>query len=76
MMNYKDKLIETIRKRNETVYLTVGFRWKNPTTMDKPMTPDEAVEWVQKSAGFYAKVELSDRNGRLCMNAYTTGDMW
>ena len=75
-MNYKEKLIQSIREAGETVYLTVGFRWKNPTTMDKPLTPDEAVKWVRECAGFYALVELKQRNGKLCMNAYTTGDMY
>lgn len=75
MVDYKEKLIERIKEHNDTVYLTIGFRWKNPTTMDKPMTVDEAIEWVLTMAGHYAKVELDVRQGKLCMNAYTTNDM-
>lgn len=76
MIGYRDKLIESMEKRGETVYLTIGFRWKNPTTKDKPMKVKEAVDWVRNNAGKYARVELQERNGRLCLNAYTTGDMW
>lgn len=76
MISYKEKIIDQIKKHNSTVYLTIGFRWKNPTTMDKPMTSAEAVEWMRTASGHYAKIELEERQGKLCMNAYTTNDMW
>ena len=69
----RDTAIKEIRKRNETVYFTVGYRWKHPATLDKPLTPDEAVKVVER--GFYT-FELEDRYGRFCLNGYTDGDMW
>lgn len=76
MNDYKEKLQETIKKHNDTVYLTIGFRWKNPTVMDKPMTSEEAIEWVRTTAEHYAKVEIDVYQGKAYLNAYTTGDMW
>ena len=75
-MVYKDALIDEIKQRNETTYLTIGFRWKGPTTMDKPLSPSEAVEWVEQAYSKYALITLEERQKRLCMNAYTTNDMW
>lgn len=76
LSTYEEQMIQQIKNRNETVYLTVGFRWKNPTTMDVPMTPDKAIEWIQTGTKYYALIELNDRQGKLCLNAYTANDMW
>ena len=76
MADYIDGLIKQVKQHNDTVYLTIGFRWKNPTTMDKPLTPAQAVEWLTKYAGKYALVELKESNGWLHLNAFTSGDMW
>ena len=74
--NYKESLINSIKKHNETVYLTIGFRWKNPSVMDRPLEPKSAIDWINRMYGYYAKIELNDRDGKLHLNAYTQGDMW
>lgn len=83
MIEYKERLIDQIKKHNSAVYLTVGFRRKNPTTMDKPMTSAEAIEWVRSSSGHYAKVELKERQGKrtltlqtICDNKTKEGLIW
>lgn len=71
-------IADIIREKNETVYLTIGFRWKHPTTMDHPMTPQQAIEWLETGAKHYAMVEAEEResDGAILLNAYTANDMW
>ena len=69
----KSKLIQSIKEHNNTVYLTIGFRWKCPTTMDKPMTVKQAIEFVNNSNYF---MELNKRDGKLYLQCYTANDMW
>lgn len=44
--------------------------------MGKPMTPEEVVDWIEKSSKYYAKIELTELCGKLHMTAYTGDDMW
>lgn len=70
----KEEIIKRIKENGGTVYLTIGFRWKHPTTMDKPMTPEEAIDFVQRSGLF---LEIDDRkDGKFHLQAYTANDMW
>lgn len=71
----KSKLIHSIEDHNDTVYLTIGYRWKHPTTLDKPMTVRQAVDFVDKNyCGYF--MELDKRDGKLCLQCYTGNDMW
>lgn len=70
----KDEVIKRIKENGGTVYLTIGFRWKNPTTMDKPLTAEEAIKFVQSSGLF---MEINDRkDGKFHLDTYTANDMW
>lgn len=68
-------IAEYIEKEKATVYLTIGFGYKNPTTHNKKMSPSEAIEWINKRGQRYW-LELGMRdNGELHLNAYTDNDM-
>lgn len=69
----KDELIKAIKERNETVYFTVGYRWKSPTTLDKPLTPEEALAVVERGGYLF---QLRVDNGKFHLDAYTDSDMW
>jgi hypothetical protein len=64
---------ERIKELNETVYLTIGYRWKCPNTLDKQLTAEEAVEFITRFHYFY---EIERKNGKLHLNAYTANDMF
>ena len=71
------KIIEYLKDCKETIYLTVGFRWKSPTTMDVPMTADEAIKYLEENRGHYALVELEiHKDNKHNLNCYTSNDMW
>lgn len=66
-------LKDRIREHGGTVYLTIGYRWKNPTTLDHPMSNEAAIEFVEKGGYF---MELNKRGDRMCLQSYTANDMW
>lgn len=68
----RSKLIQQIEETNDTVFLTIGFRYRNPTTLDRPLTTEQAVQFVKDSKYF---MELEERDGRLCLQCYTANDM-
>ena len=69
----KSKLIQQIEENNDTVFLTIGFRYRNPATLDRPLTTEQAVRFVKESKYF---MELEERDGMLCLQCYTASDMW
>ena len=70
----KGNIIDWLKETNKDVYLTIGFRWKSPRTMDVHMVAEEAIKWLEKNAGEYALIELE--TGRNRLNCYTANDMW
>lgn len=73
MFDERNEILKKIEEHNDTVYLTIGYRWKNPTTLDKPMTVRQAAQFV-KETGYF--MELKERDGKLCLQCYTANDMW
>ena len=62
--------------RDRQVLMTIGWRFKNPTTKDVPMTTAEAIDYIEKNEKHYALVELDERHNMLFLNFYTANDMW
>jgi len=65
-----DRLLHTKKK----ILWTVGYRWKNPTTLDVPVTAERAAEIIK--CGFYALCELKEKEDCILLQCYTSNDMW
>lgn len=69
-----NKIVDRIQKHNGRVYLTVGFRWKHPTILDRPVSKEVAIK--EACSPHYALTELDEKDGKLYLTCYTANDMW
>lgn len=56
--------------------LTIGLRYRNPTTCDKPMGMRELAELIRSTGGFYWWDVDEYDDGVLRANAYTGNDLF
>ena len=54
------------------IYLTVGYRWKGPTTKDKVVTKEE----LQKTLDWMACADVSVKEDKIEVNAFSVNDMY
>lgn len=71
------KAIEFINKApiDSPILLTIGLSYMNPRTHNKPLTHEEAIEWVETHGGEY-HIKAFTRNGDHHLNAYTDNYLW
>ena len=72
--NHRQMMIDRLLHTNKKILWTVGYRWKNPTTLDVPVTTEKAVEIIK--CGRYALCELEEKEDRMLLQCYTSNDMW
>lgn len=68
----RESLKEFIEKTDKPIRYTYGLKFKGPTTMNVPVSKEQALEIVDSQSLLDAK-ELDDC---LDLNAYSGNDMW
>ena len=68
----KKELEKFITETKKPIRYTYGFKYRKPTTMNKPITKEQALNILEKESYLDAE-ELEDC---LDLNAYSSNDMW
>ena len=61
-------------QEKKPVLLTVGYRWKNPTTMDAPISHKEAIDIIENHR--YPDFRFIERDDCFLLECFTAADMW
>ena len=74
----KEKAIDFINSvpSNEPILLTIGFAMRNPTTCNKELSHEAAIDWVENHGQRYWLETGQDNDKRYHLNAYTANDMY
>ena len=68
----REKAIEIISNSNKPCVYTFGFKYKNPTTRDVPISKEKAIEIIKKES----LLDITEYEDRFDLNAYSGNDMW
>ena len=68
----KDRLKAFIKKTDKPIRYTYGFKFRNPTTLNVPVSKEKALDIVDSQSMLNAK-ELDDV---LDLQAFSSNDMW
>lgn len=68
----REKAIQTVSESNKPCVYTLGFKYRNPTTRDVPISKDKAIEIIKKES----LLDITEYEDRFDLNAYTSNDMW
>jgi len=68
----KQELKVFIEKTDKPIRYTYGFKYRNPTTRDVPVSKERALKIVDDQSLLDAK----ELDGCLDLNAYSSNDMW
>ena len=68
----REKLITEIKNTKKPIKYTYGFAYRDPTTRNKPVSVEEAIEIVRKQS----LLDADERDDYIHLNAYSSNDMW
>lgn len=68
----KEKLREFVRSTNKKILYTVGFKYRNPTTCEKPVTVEEALGIIERES----LLDAREGNDYIELQAYSANDMF
>lgn len=63
---------ETIKKTSKKILLTIGFRYRHPTTYLKAVSKEEAL----KAYDWCAHADIEEFDDRIELDCYSSNDMW
>ncbi len=66
------KAIEVIKNSDKPCVYTYGFKYRNPTTREVPISKEKAIEIISHE-GF---LDITEYEDRFDLNAYSSNDMW
>ncbi len=68
----RKKAIETIVNSNKPCLYTLGFKFKDPTTKNVPISKEDAIKIVSTES----LLDITEYEDKFDLNAYTSNDMW
>lgn len=68
----RDSVKSFIESTTKPIVLTVGFKWKNPRTLMKPISKEKALNIVEKDMW----IDVDERSNELEITQYSQNDMW
>lgn len=69
-----EQATELIRNTRKIILLTIGFRWKNPTVIDRLIPKETALALINSDN--YPKFDIKEEQGTIYLNVFTYSDMW
>lgn len=66
------KAIEIIKNSDKPCVYTYGFKYRNPTTREVPISKERAIEIISQG-GF---LDITEYEDRFDLNTYSSNDMW
>ena len=76
----REEAIRIIREEvpeEEPVLLTIGLGYRNPRTNDKPLSHEEAIEWLRtQQECSLLELKKYPVDGKWHLNGYGGNDMW
>lgn len=68
----REDVVDFITRTDKKILYTVGYKWKNPTTRDVPVTKEYAIELFDKNK----LITIKEKESVVDINVYTASDMW
>ena len=68
----REKAIEIITNSDKPCVYTFGFKYRNPTTRDVPISKEKAIEIIKKES----LLDITEYEDKFDLNAYSGNDMW
>jgi hypothetical protein len=69
----KQEVIDFLRNTDKPIKYTYGLGYRNPTTHNKPVSLQEALDIVEKEFGM---LDVEEHPKYVHLNAYSENDMW
>lgn len=69
----KQEVIDFLRNTDKPIKYTYGLGYRNPTTHNKPISLQEALDIVERE---WSMLDVDERPKYVHLNAYSENDMW
>ena len=68
----KDEILDLVKITNKPCKYTYGFKYRNPTTYEVPISREEAIKTITNDI----VIDVTEREDFIDINGYSEMDMW